>query len=200
MTTDYEQTKMDTKLTSQEATPGTVEYVRSLRARLLRISVRGNGAVRVTVPRHGSLRRAEEFVRTKRAWIEKTLQRLAKVRAIGGAAPGRQRPAVTSEMLTQQHLLFGRLKELAAQHGFRYGRAGIRNQKSRWGSCSTRNNISLNIHLLALPGHLRDYVILHELVHTEHKNHSKRFWARLNELVGGKAKAFRKEMRGWTLH
>jgi predicted metal-dependent hydrolase len=176
-----------------------IEYIRSMRARLLRISVRANGAVRVTVPRHGSLRQAEAFVRTKRAWIEKTLQRLAKVRPVGGDTAGRRRPVVSDEMIAQQHILFGRLKELAAQHGFRYGRAGIRNQKSRWGSCSLRNNISLNIHLLALPGHLRDYVILHELVHTEHKNHSRAFWARLNGLVGGNAKAFRKEMRGWTL-
>jgi predicted metal-dependent hydrolase len=170
-----------------------------MRARLLRISVRGNGAVRVTVPRFGSLRQAEEFVRTKQAWIEKTLQRLAKARPVGTIEPGRQRPVVSDEMLARQHLLFDRLKELAAQHGFRYGRAGIRNQKSRWGSCSARNHISLNIQLLALPGHLRDYVILHELVHTEHKNHSQRFWHRLNELVGGKSKALRKEMRGWTL-
>jgi hypothetical protein len=191
---------MDMELTSQETTPAAVEYVRSVKARLLRISVRANGAVRVTVPRHGSLRQAEAFVRTKRAWIEKTLQRLAKIRPVGEAGAERRRPVVSEEMIARQHLLFDRLKELAAQHGFRYGRAGIRNQKSRWGSCSTRNHISLNIQLLALPGHLRDYVILHELVHTEHKNHSRAFWMRLNELVGGKAKAFRKEMRGWMLH
>jgi predicted metal-dependent hydrolase len=192
---------MDTKqeIQSVGVPAGRIEYVRSVKARLLRISVRANGGVRVTVPRHGSLRQAEAFVRTKRAWIEKTLQRLAKAHVAGEAGAGRQRPVVTKEMLAQQHILFGRLKELAAQHGFRYGRAGIRNQKSRWGSCSTRNNISLNIHLLALPGHLRDYVILHELVHTEHKNHSKRFWTRLDELVGGSAKSLRKEMRGWTL-
>jgi predicted metal-dependent hydrolase len=176
-----------------------IEYVRSVKARLLRISVRANGAVRVTVPRHGSLRQAEEFVRAKQAWIEKTLQRLAKARPVGGEAAGRQRPVVSDEMIARKHILFGRLKELAAQHGFRYGRAGIRNQKSRWGSCSVRNNISLNIHLLALPGHLQDYVILHELVHTEHKNHSKRFWARLDGLVGGKAKTLRKEMRTYSL-
>jgi predicted metal-dependent hydrolase len=88
-----------------------------------------------------------------------------------------------------------RLTELAAQHGFRYGRAGIRNQKSRWGSCSSKNNISLNIHLLNLPGHLRDYVILHELVHTEQKNHSKHFWFRLDEVAGGRARELRKEMK-----
>jgi len=165
----------------------------------LRISVGGNGAVRVTVPRFGSLRQAEEFVRTKQGWIKKTLQRLAKIRPVGEAGPEQQRPAVTEDMLVRQHLLFDRLKELAAQHGFRYGRAGIRNQKSRWGSCSTRNHISLNIHLLTLPGHLRDYVILHELVHTEHKNHSRAFWVRLDSLVGGKARALRKEMRTYSL-
>jgi hypothetical protein len=175
-----------------------IEYVRSLRAKCLRITVTPGPKVNVTIPRHGSLRQAEEFVRLKMKWILKTIEQLARLHPAGQILP-QQRPVVTDQMIARQVVLFERLKELAAQHGFRYQNAGIRNQKTRWGSCSSKNNISLNIHLLNLPDHLRDYVILHELVHTEHKNHSKRFWSRLDEVVDGKSKGLRKEMRKYRI-
>ncbi|MFC1990575.1 M48 family metallopeptidase [Chloroflexota bacterium] len=60
----------------------------------------------------------------------------------------------------------------------------IRNQKTRWGSCSHKNNINLNMKLVLLPDELVDYVILHELVHTRIHNHSKRFWVELDKYVG----------------
>jgi len=68
---------------------------------------------------------------------------------------------------------------LAKYHGFAPGRVSIRNQKTRWGSCSSTGAISLNWRLVQLPAYVRDYVILHELVHLDHLNHSTRFWERL---------------------
>jgi len=81
-------------------------------------------------------------------------------------------------------LLTRRLQQLAKNHGFSYNRVFIRNQKTRWGSCSSKNNISLNMKLVKLPDELIDYVILHELVHTCKKDHSKAFWAEMDKLVG----------------
>ncbi len=72
--------------------------------------------------------------------------------------------------------------ELATRHGFDYGRVTIRNQRSRWGSCSTNGNLSLNVRLLFCSPATCRYVILHELVHTEHPNHSKAFWSRVAQL------------------
>ena len=68
---------------------------------------------------------------------------------------------------------------LAKRHGFTPGRVSIRNQKTRWGSCSSTGAISLNWRLLQVPVFVRDYVILHELVHLDHLDHSTRFWERL---------------------
>jgi len=76
-----------------------------------------------------------------------------------------------------------RVKELAYLYGFEYNKVTIKNLKSRWGSCSAKNNINLNIHLMKLPDELIDYVILHELAHTIHKNHSKRFWNALEKVL-----------------
>ena len=73
---------------------------------------------------------------------------------------------------------------IAEKHNFRYGKITVRNNRTRWGSCSKANNISLNLHLVRLPHHLCEYVILHELVHTVHKNHGKQFWELLQQLTG----------------
>jgi hypothetical protein len=89
-----------------------------------------------------------------------------------------------------KHKLIERLQHLAAEHCFTYNRVFIRNQKTRLGTCSNRNNISLNIKVSRLPEELMDYVILHELAHTRVKNHGNDFWMLMDKLVGnGKAKA-----------
>ena len=76
-----------------------------------------------------------------------------------------------------------RLVQLAEQHGFTFNRLFIREQKTRWGSCSSRGNISLNWKLIKAPIFVSDYVILHELVHTEIMNHSAVFWQRIEALM-----------------
>lgn len=69
-----------------------------------------------------------------------------------------------------------RLQELADKTGFQYEKVTVKNLKSRWGSCSSVNNINLNIHLMRLPSEMIDYVLMHELQHTTIKNHSSHFW------------------------
>ena len=73
-----------------------------------------------------------------------------------------------------------RLKQLANEYSYSFQEVRIKNMKSRWGSCSARNNINLNLHLMRLPKEYIDYVLLHELVHTVHKNHGLKFWNELN--------------------
>lgn len=69
-----------------------------------------------------------------------------------------------------------RVLELAGQFGFPVKRISVRDQRTRWGSCSARNTISLNWRLIQTPAFVVDYIILHELAHTRHMNHSDRFW------------------------
>jgi predicted metal-dependent hydrolase len=69
-----------------------------------------------------------------------------------------------------------RLMELAAQHALTVKRVSIRNQRARWGSCSSEGRISLNWRLVQMPDAVRDYVLLHELMHLREPNHSRRFW------------------------
>jgi predicted metal-dependent hydrolase len=89
-----------------------------------------------------------------------------------------------------------RLKELAEAHGFNYGNVSIKNASTRWGSCSSANNINLNLHLMRVPEHLIDYVLLHELAHTVVKNHGEKFWLLLEQCYPNCKKAD-KEMNNY---
>ncbi len=90
----------------------------------------------------------------------------------------------TAESGAAREQLVARLEELARRHGFVYNRVFVRRQKTRWGSCSARRNISLNINIVRLPPELRDYILLHELMHTRFLNHSRRFWTELEKIAG----------------
>lgn len=97
------------------------------------------------------------------------------------------------------HVLPKRLLELAKRHGFSYNKVSIRNASTRWGSCSGEDNISLNLHLMRLPEHLIDMVLLHELCHTIEKNHSKSFWDLLDKVCSN-VPAKRKELKAYSTH
>ncbi|MDB6112071.1 MAG: metal-dependent hydrolase [Pedosphaera sp.] len=74
-----------------------------------------------------------------------------------------------------------RVAELAAEHGLSVNRVSVRDQRSRWGSCSVRKQISLNWRLIQVPDLVRDYIIVHELMHLREMNHSSRFWKWVHE-------------------
>ena len=161
---------------------GDVLFARSRRAKRVSISIRPFRGVRVAVPWRMSLRKAEVFLWEHLEWVKANLERMRKIE-VEHAATLSDQPAI--DRAEAKAVLTGRLRELAEENGFSYNRVFIRNQKTRWGSCSHLNNISLNINLVRLTDELRDYVILHELVHTQVKSHSKRFWAELENYING---------------
>lgn len=178
---------------------GPVLFTASSKAKYLSITIKPDRTIRVTIPQGRSLDAAMKFLKSKTPWAKRhldTLQMLQQNRtqgslpALGTTGAGPQAP--------WGGVLSARLNQLAGKYGFTYNRLFIRNQRTRWGTCSSRNNISLNINLLKLPQELQDYVMLHELAHTKHKNHSREFWAEMDRLVGD-AKKLRKQMRSYKL-
>ena len=97
-------------------------------------------------------------------------------------------------------LLPQRLLQLANLHQFKVNKISIRNNKRNWGSCSSQNNISLNLQMMKLPDELIDYILLHELVHTEEKNHGPKFWKRLDEITQNRAKELAKEVKKYSTY
>ncbi|MBN1360858.1 MAG: DUF45 domain-containing protein [Sedimentisphaerales bacterium] len=162
---------------------GPVDVAVSDRARYARISIRRDGAVKLILPKRVPLEQGRQFLDAGRAWIQKHLRKCR-------AAP----PALGLDRYGASKLLSARLKELATAHGFTYNQVFVKSQKTLWGSCSSRNNINLNVNLVRLPDELRDYVLVHELVHTRHRHHGPAFWKALDAIVGD-SKALRRKLR-----
>ena len=160
---------------------GLIRLKRSRRARNMNLTVKPFSGVGVTIPRGVSLKQVEQFIVSKTDWIAKHLaqaRQLEKRRLHAASVIEETDAGEARKFLVQK------LEILAKRHGFKVGNVSVRKQKTRWGSCSVNNNISLNINLIHLPQQLMTYVILHELLHTRIKNHSRQFWRELDELVG----------------
>lgn len=190
-------------------------FVRNARARRYILRVLPDASVRVTIPRHGSRREADAFVRTRTAWIaarqgELEVSRRDRRWRAEHAVWWRGEACPLNVLVEGEHLvtvrcgdlqahgtpredyrglleplmraraaieLPARLLVLAAEHALAVSRVTIRNQRSRWGSCSRDGHIALNWRLMQMPASVREYVLLHELMHLREPNHSSRFWA-----------------------
>jgi len=116
---------------------------------------------------------------------------------------GDLRPAIEEHLRTLAvRELFARTWELASLHGVAISRVSVRNQRSRWGSCSARKTISLNWRLVQTPVFVTDYIILHELMHLREMNHSRRFWRQVEQVCPDfqKAESWLKAHSGLLTH
>ncbi|MDO8680380.1 MAG: SprT family zinc-dependent metalloprotease [Acidobacteriota bacterium] len=144
-------------------------FVRHRWARRYILRVLDDGTLRVTLPRWGSKRDALEFVRTSEPWIERQRQTTL-------ARPAVVHPDEPALRARAQVELPEALRALAAVHDVTVARVSVRNQRSRWGACSAQGAITLNWRLILVPALVREYVMLHELMHRRELNHSRRFW------------------------
>jgi predicted metal-dependent hydrolase len=188
--------------------PGTLNpvpvlvFVRHARAKRYVIRVTDEGTVRVTVPRWGSKRAAAAFAAEQHAWIEKQLHARAEreIRERERRTANEHAGQTNDERRASERLLMERarkelpprLLELASRHGLAVARISIRNQRWRWGSCSRSGHICLNWRLVTMPEEVRDYVLIHELMHLKRMDHSPKFW----KLVAEACPAY-KEARAW---
>ena len=150
--------------------PSAVEFyfVRHQLARRYLLRVDGDGRVRVTIPRGGSRREATAFGLRHLHWI--TGQR-ARIQRPGLNADERRGLQARANVE-----LPARLRDLAAMHGLAVSRVTVRNQRTRWGSCGRNGHITLNWRLTLMPEWVRDYVMVHELMHLRRLDHSCHYW------------------------
>jgi predicted metal-dependent hydrolase len=155
-----------------------VVFLRHRRARRYILRVLDDGTLRVTLPRWGSKREAQAFVDRSTPWIEKQRRKLRTGPMFGPA----DRP-VSPNSRSDEGGRKRALKELppallalARLYDITVTRISVRNQRSRWGACSARGSITLNWRLILVPDFVREYVMIHELMHRRELNHSRRFW------------------------
>ncbi|MCX6757695.1 MAG: M48 family metallopeptidase [Candidatus Nomurabacteria bacterium] len=143
-------------------------------SRGVRISVHMDGSVVVTKSLHVSARAVEELVEKRKDWILEKIAEMAKrpkkILAHFSVKEYKEFKELARVLVNE------RLKVLNQKYKFEIGSIAIRNQKTRWGSCSGKKNLNFNYKLFFLPPELADYIIVHELCHLKEMNHSKRFW------------------------
>ncbi len=153
------------------------QVVRSKR-RTIAIEIKPDGSVLVRAPYWALNAEIRLFVRAKSAWIEEHVRKVQK-RAAESQLAGQ--PLSEDELKDLRKAakkdLPARAERFAEQMSVGYGQLAIRCQKTRWGSCSAKGNINLNLLLMLCPEDVRDYVVVHELSHLKEMNHSKRFWS-----------------------
>ena len=174
---------------------GEVLLERSSRAKHVNLSIKPFKGVRIAVPKGVSFRQAEGVARSKIQWLQTHMDRMAGIEE--DILAQQSRPPINHARA--RRLIVRRLDELAGRYGFAYNRVFVRNQRTRWGSCSQVNNINLNINLIHLPEALLDYTILHELVHTRIKNHGPKFWEELGKYISDPRQMDQELNRFWML-
>lgn len=159
---------------------GEVVFRKSTRSRRVSIRVHPAKGVSVSVPYMVPYAAAMAFFKLKREWVLGTLRRQKeRLQDVPVAAPGE----IESLRRQAKAELPPRLAELASRYGFTYNKVTIKHNSTNWGSCSTRGNINLNLNIVRLPHVLRDYVLLHELCHLRHHDHSHAFHLLLEHLL-----------------
>lgn len=159
---------------------GQVLMKKSTKARRVSLRVHPVKGVTVTVPYIVPYMAAEAFLRLKRSWVIDTIARQKeKYKDIKIASD----QEVEQLRRKAKMVLPPRLSELAVRYGFAYNNVTIKHNATNWGSCSTRNNINLNLNIVRLPGVLQDYILLHELCHLRHHDHGHGFHLLLEHVV-----------------
>lgn len=148
----------------------------------LSLQIRADGSLLARAPLPMPESEIMAFVREKSDWIEKHLEKVESANRAGAEAPLSMEDI---HNLAERALaeLPPRVDFFAERMGVTYGRITIRNQRGRWGSCSSAGNLNFNCLLMLAPGEVQDYVIVHELAHRKQMNHSAAFWKEVEQVL-----------------
>ena len=161
-----------------------VNIIRSNR-RTISIQVNPDLTVTVRAPRRASRSDIERILSSKQGWIDKHIERIKKLDAMNEDKQLNKLSDEELHELAQRALDYipERVAYFAPIVGVSYGRITIRNQKTRWGSCSAKGNLNFNCYLMLAPGEVIDYVVVHELCHRKEMNHSRAFWSEVEKVL-----------------
>lgn len=165
--------------------PIPIKLVRSSR-KSISIEITKDCIVVVRVPYRTGNREIVSILEEKRSWIEKNYEKM--LQKCKDREQAREKYDLTDDKIRElaqeavEHIPT-RVAYYASQIGVTYGRITIRNQKTRWGSCSSKGNLNFNCLLMLAPPEVLDYVVVHELCHRKQMNHSKKFWAEVEKIL-----------------
>jgi predicted metal-dependent hydrolase len=167
-----------------------VRFMVSRRAKRISIRVLPGGKVITTRPVWATEAAVLRFLASKREWIARAVGKMSKKKVLAGsAAMGFKNNQRTAKAFVEE-----KVAKLNQVYGFMIGKIRVKDQASRWGSCSAKGNLNFNYRIVSLPDDLAEYVVVHELCHIKELNHSRAFWD-LVALTVPDHRARRKELR-----
>lgn len=165
----------------------------SARAKRLRLAIYCDGAFVVTAPKGFGEGMIEKYIIQKSQWVMEKLEYFKSFS--GGVFVKKGNKREYAEYKERALVLAqARLEYFNSFYNLKYNKVNIKNQKTRWGSCSGKGNLNFNYKIALLPPHLADYIIVHELCHLKEFNHSNKFWALVAETTPNYL-ALRKELK-----
>ena len=161
-----------------------VTVIRSNR-KTVAIQVNSDRSVTVRAPRSASEKDIEEILKKKKAWISIHIEKIKETKERFEAEPTEKLTREKVIALAEEALkvIPERVEYFAKVIGVTYGKITVRNQKTRWGSCSSKGNLNFNCLLMLAPPEVLDYVVVHELCHRKQMNHSKAFWLEVEKVL-----------------
>ncbi len=161
-----------------------VYIVRSNR-KTIGLQVNADLTVTVRAPYGVTEQEIDRLIRRKKGWITKSMEKMRQLNEYREENHIQQRSMEEIRELADEAVkkVPERVRYYAPIVGVNYGRITIRNQKTRWGSCSSKGNLNFNCLLILAPPEVLDYVVVHELCHRKHMNHSKEFWAEVEKVL-----------------
>jgi predicted metal-dependent hydrolase len=169
----------------------------SRRARRLRLAVHPDGNFIVTAPGNLSLAAIERFIVKQSRWV---LGKMAYFQSLPRPllSRGARKDFLEQKDLARE-LVRRRIEHFNKDKTFSFNKISIRNQKTRWGSCSRNGNLNFNYKLFSLPEKLADYIIVHELCHLKEFNHSAKFWSLVESFLPDYAESRKALKKGYTV-
>ncbi len=177
---------------------GVIRIRRRRGLRNLRLAIAHDGQVTVTAPRLAPLLLIRRFLEHQKTWIAETQTRFRTAGHVPRVSPEKARERFLAHREAARLQIDRYLTLLNTQQAWVYTSVTIRDQRTRWGSCSAKGALSFNYRLAFLPSHLVEYVVAHELCHLREHNHSPRFWELLEKVLPGAA-IRRQELREYSL-
>lgn len=157
-------------------------FIRRSARKSLSLEIMQDGSVLARAPQRMPKREIWAFIREKEDWIRIHRRERMEKEALAAADP--ISAAQIDELADRAlEIIPGRCRYYAGIMGVSYGRITIRNQKTRWGSCSSKGNLNFNCLLMLAPPEILDYVVVHELAHRKEMNHSPRFWKEVEKVL-----------------
>ena len=153
-----------------------IEYKikKSARSRNLRLSIHCDASVVVSAPTYFADSKIEKFLQEKAEWILAKVDHFLSLPKKTSIVGGRKEFKINKAKAL--HFVRDKIAKINAVYNFSVGKVMIKDQKSRWGSCSKKGNLNFNYKIALLPERLGEYVVAHELCHLKEFNHSRKFW------------------------